>query len=119
MGWKRGIKSSGGRALCGGNVDVSDADCVVWACDAEAGAAVWKNVSLKYRHLSPPAFFGGYAVVADFDGYVHFLNPSDGSFAGRIRAGSDPVSAAMVATEDRLYIQNVEGRITALSLRKN
>lgn len=115
--WKRSIRSDAGMAVGKGNVYVSDADGVVWALDAESGAAAWKNESLKFRGLSPPAFFGGYVVVADYKGYVHFLKASDGTQAARIRAGSEPVSSPMVASETALFIQNVDGRITALTLK--
>ncbi len=116
--WKRAIKSDAGMALGQGNVYVSDADGVVWALDAASGAAVWKNESLKFRHLSPPAFFAGYAVVADYDGYVHFLNIKDGSFAGRERLSWHAVAAPMVASETMLYVQNLEGKLTALRVVK-
>ena len=115
--WRRAIKSGTGVALGGSNVYVSDADGVVWALDAASGAAVWKNESLQYRRLSPMAFFKGYAVVADYQGYLHFFDAADGKLVGRTRTGSDPVLAPMVATESTLYVYNVEGRLQALTIR--
>lgn len=115
--WRRAIKSGTGVATGGSNVYVSDADGIVWALDAASGAAVWKSEALKYRRLSPPAFFKGYAVVADYKGYLHFFDPADGKIVGRTRVGSDPILAPMVATDSKLYVMNVEGRLTALSTR--
>lgn len=115
--WRRAIKTGTGMAVGGSNVYVSDADGVMWALDAASGAAVWKNEALKYRRLSPAAFFKGYAVVADYKGYLHFFDPADGTLVGRTRVGWDPILAPMVATDNALYIYNVEGRLQALTIR--
>ncbi|MDP3856460.1 MAG: outer membrane protein assembly factor BamB [Stagnimonas sp.] len=115
--WRRAIKSHAGVAIGAGNAYVSDADGIVWGLDLASGAAAWKNDSLQYRRLSPPAFFAGHVVVADFEGYVHFLDPKDGSLVARTRAGSDPVLAPPVASEDRLYLQSVDGRLSALTAK--
>ena len=87
---------------------------MIWGLDLATGAAAWKNESLQYRRLSPPAFFAGHVVVADFDGYVHVLDPKDGALVARTRAGGDPVLAAPVVSGERLYLLNAEGRLTAL-----
>ncbi len=115
--WRRAIKSGTGVAVGGSNVYVSDADGVVWALDAASGAAVWKSEALQYRRLSPPAFFKGYAVVADYQGYLHFFDPADGKLVGRTRVGRDAILAPMVATDSTLYVYNIEGRLEALRLR--
>lgn len=115
--WRRSIKSYAGVAIGAGNAYVSDADGIVWGLDLATGAAAWKNESLQYRRLSPPAFFAGHVVVADFEGYVHFLDPKDGALVARTRLGSDPVLAPPVVSDDRLYLQNVDGRLTALKAK--
>lgn len=115
--WRRAIKSYAGLAIGAGNAYVSDADGVIWGLDLATGAAAWKNESLQYRRLSPPAFFAGHVVVADYEGYVHVLDPKDGALVGRTRAGRDPVLAAPVVSDDRLYLLNAEGRLSALKAR--
>lgn len=115
--WRRAIKSGTGLAVGGSNVYVSDADGVLWALDATTGAAVWKSEALQYRRLSQPVFFKGHVVVADYKGYLHFFDPADGKLVGRTRVGSDAILAPMVATESKLYVYNVEGRLEALTLR--
>jgi outer membrane protein assembly factor BamB len=115
--WKRSIRTDVGMALGKSSVFVSDADGVVWALDSGSGAVVWKNESLKHRRLSAPAYLRGQVVVADFEGYLHFLNESDGSFTARTRAGSEPVLAPMVANDSTLYVQNAKGRLSALTVQ--
>ena len=115
--WRRAIKSGTGLSPGGPNVFVSDADGIVWALDAESGAAVWKNDALQYRRLSAPVFYKGMAVVADYEGYVHFLDAGDGHFVGRTRVGRKPILAPMVATDTTLYVMNVDGKLAALTTR--
>ncbi len=115
--WRRAIKSGNGVAVGGSSVFVSDVDGVVWALDTASGAAVWKSEALQYRRLSPPAFFKGHVVVADYQGYLHFFDPADGKLVGRSRVGRDAILAPMVATDSSLYVLNVEGRLAALGQR--
>ncbi len=117
-GWRRGVKSYNSMALGNGQLYVSDESGVVWALDAKSGAAAWKQEGLLYRHLSPPAFFNGYVVVGDFEGYLHWLDPTDGKIVGRSRAGSAPIVAQPVASEKLLYVLSKNGRLAALSLDK-
>lgn len=113
--WRRTVKSYSGMARAGDLIIVTDESGLVWALDAHTGAAAWKQEDLKYRKLSPPAYFNGYVVVGDFEGYLHWLNPKDGTIVGRSRAGSDPIRAAMASTDNMLYVMNNGGKIVAIS----
>jgi outer membrane protein assembly factor BamB len=115
--WRRSVKSYTGFALLGELLVITDEAGVVWGLDAASGAAAWKQEGLKYRQLSPPVAFGGYAVAADFEGYLHWLDPKDGKLVARSRAGSEPVRAPLAASADLLYVLNTEGRISAISAR--
>lgn len=115
--WRRSVKSYTGFALVGQLLVITDEAGVVWALDAESGAAAWKQEGLRYRQLSAPAAFGDYAVVADFEGYLHWLNPRDGRIVARGRAGSAPVHAPMVAGESLLYVLNAAGKISAVAVK--
>src|SRR5690606_8215095 len=85
--WRRTVKSYNGFARVGDLVVTTDEAGVVWALDANTGAAAWTNEDLKYRRLSPPAAFEGAIVVGDFEGYLHWLDPKDGRLVARMRAG--------------------------------
>ncbi|HRN61432.1 MAG TPA: outer membrane protein assembly factor BamB [Luteimonas sp.] len=92
---------------------VSDRNGSVWGLDRSSGNASWEQPALARRSLSGVAVHGDYAVVGDFDGYLHWLNLSDGSFAVRKRAGRASITGAPVVADGVLVVQNVDGDLTA------
>lgn len=117
-GWRRSVKSYNSLALAGDKLLVSDESGLVWALDAKSGAAAWKQEALLYRKLSAPAYFGGYVVAGDFEGYLHWMDPSDGRLVGRSRVGSSPIATQPVASEGLLYVLSTDGRLAAIRLDK-
>jgi outer membrane protein assembly factor BamB len=111
--WARDLSSYAGLAVGGNVVVVSAADGSVWAFDRQSGANLWKQDGLLHRWLSPPAIVGGYAVVGDLEGFVHWLSLSDGSFAARERVGKKPIQSAPVVSDDVVYVENASGDIAA------
>lgn len=116
--WRRSIRSYTGMAASADKLFVTDDVGTVWGLDLRTGAAAWKQDALAYRRLSAPAYFDGYVVVGDFDGYLHWLDPSTGAFVARVQAGSDPIVLAPAAGDDKLYVMNTSGRIAAIEPRK-
>jgi outer membrane protein assembly factor BamB len=77
---------------------------------------MWQQPALARRNLSGVAIQGDYAVVGDYDGYVHWLNLADGAFAARTRAGRDAVRAAPVVADGVLVVQTIDGGLSAYRL---
>ena len=117
VGWRRPVKSYTGIALIGDLLVVTDEDGLVWAFDAQSGSAVWKLEDLKYRKLSPPVAFGDDIVVADFEGYLHWLSPKDGHIVARKRVVSDPVKAPLVVQDNLLYVLDTDGDVAAVEVK--
>lgn len=117
VAWRRPVKSYSGVALLGALLAVTDEEGVVWALDAQTGAAAWKQEGLKYRKLSPPATADGYFVVGDFEGYLHWLSPQDGRIVARVRAVDDAVAAAPVLHDGLLYVLDAAGGVAAVEPR--
>jgi outer membrane protein assembly factor BamB len=93
---------------------VTGAAGTVYALDKQSGAALWQQPALARRNVSGAAVLGEHAVVADFEGYVHWLKLDDGAFAARVRAGRDAIRAAPVVADGIVLVQTVDGRLTAL-----
>ena len=91
---------------------VADRNGIVWGLDKASGSAIWQQDALARRNLSGAAVTGDHAVVGDFQGYLHWLQLSDGALAARVDAGEAIRSAPRVA-DGILVVQDIEGRVSA------
>lgn len=89
----------------------------VYGLDKRNGAAMWQQPALARRNVSAPAVHGDYAVVGDYEGYLHWLKLDNGEFAARVRAGRDALRAAPVVADGILLVQDVEGKLSAYRLQ--
>lgn len=90
--WGRPMSSTSGLSLDARYVYVSDDKGAVHALDRIGGTSVWKQDKLRLRNLSAPLALGREIVVADIQGYVHFLLRDSGAFVGRVATDGSPVS---------------------------
>ncbi len=94
--WGREMSSTSGLALDARYVFASDDKGAVHALDRIGGTSLWKQDKLRLRNLSAPLPLGREIVVADIQGYVHFLARESGAFVGRIATDGSPVSTSPV-----------------------
>jgi len=111
--WAQDASSYRGLSVDEENVYVSTAEGDVVALKRVSGAELWRQKGLAHRGLSAPVVTDNAVAVADYKGYVHWLDKGTGAFAGRAEAGSSRVSNPPVAVGDRVLVINDEGRITA------
>jgi outer membrane protein assembly factor BamB len=115
--WNRDHGGAGGMGVASGSVLVSDGAGTVWALDKASGMPSWSNPTLARRSLTAPAVHGDYAVVGDFDGYLHWLRLDNGQIAARKRSGRSALRAQPVVADGILLAQGVDGRLTAYRLQ--
>jgi outer membrane protein assembly factor BamB len=116
--WSQPLSSYTGVQLSSDLVVVSTAQGEVAAFDKFDSKEAWRNRKLLYRRLGQVAVLEGYALVADFEGYIHFLDMVDGSFAARIRPDSDGVMGRMKVVENTLYVYTRSGDLYAYQLKR-
>jgi outer membrane protein assembly factor BamB len=111
--WAQDHGGAGRIGLASDRVVVADPAGVVWALDKNGGTAMWQQAGLARRSLSGAAVQGEFAVVGDYDGYLHWLRLDNGDFGARVRAGRDPINAAPVVSDGILLVQTASGDLSA------
>ncbi len=81
--WARKMSSYKGLAVTTARIYVSDAEGQVWSLDARTGATLWRQNNLKGREISTPVVMDNAVVVADYEGYAHWLSVEDGKIIAR------------------------------------
>jgi len=114
--WSRELSSHRGLDVDDESVYVSTATGEVVALRRRSGVEVWRQDGLRLRGLSAPVAIGTHVAVADFEGYVHWLNAASGDFVARTKAGAR-VSNPPVRAGDLIVLQDDEGRVTAFRPR--
>ena len=71
---------------------------------------------MQYRKLSAPAIVGDSVVVGDLEGYLHFLDTSDGRLVARLKAGSGPILGAPLVSGDTVYALMASGELVAVKV---
>lgn len=116
--WARGLSSLKGMSTDGRNFYVTDDNNAIVALDKTNGASLWKQDRLAGRSVSGSLVFGRFVVVGDFEGYVHFLQRDDGSFAGRIATDGSPIMSAPVALDlSSFAVQTRNGGVFAITVQ--
>jgi len=111
--WSHDAGGQGAVAVAPDSVVVSDPKGTVWALAKADGSAMWQQPALTRRNLSAAAVQGDYAVVGDFDGYLHWMRLADGAFAARARNGKAPIRGRPVVADGLLVVEDTDGNLGA------
>lgn len=115
--WSSDHGGAGRVGLGGERLVVTDPTGIVFGLDKAGGSAMWQQDGLARRNVTGAAVQGDYAVVGDFDGYVHWIKLENGEFAARERVGGKALKAAPVVADGIAIVQNVDGELTAFRLQ--
>jgi outer membrane protein assembly factor BamB len=109
--WSRQHATYTGLAMDSQAIYLSDEKSHLWALDKETGNSLWKQEDLAGRSLSAPTKTGDYLVVADYQGYIHWLDSKDGKIIARIATEKEGIRTRLQATEQGLLALNNRGRL--------
>ena len=87
--WSRNFSSFQAIALDDDAIYLTSDDSDLWSIDRRTGGAFWKQDALHARKITAPTMVTDMLVVADLDGYLHWLAKADGRLVGRIRTTSE------------------------------
>ncbi len=111
--WAHDMSSYRGLAVDDDNLYVTQADGIVVALRQRDGSELWRNQKLKLRRLSTPVLTSTAVVVADFQGYVHWLDKTSGELVARERVAKERVTNSPVAAGDTVVVLTDGGKLAA------
>jgi len=114
--WQQDFSSFTGIGVDFQNVYVTSDVSAVVALNRLNGTEAWRQDGLRMRDLTAATRFRDTVVVADFEGYLHFLSATDGRFLARERAGSGQITSQPLSLGPLLFVQSEDGTVSALEI---
>ena len=111
--WAHDMSSERGLSLDDDNLFVTQSDGIVVALRQRDGSEVWRNDKLKRRGLTVPAVTSTAVAVADYQGYLHWLDKQTGVLVARQRVAKYRVSNPPVAVQDTVVVLTDSGSLAA------
>jgi outer membrane protein assembly factor BamB len=111
--WAHDMSSERGLSVDDDNLFVTQSDGIVVALRQRDGSEVWRNDKLKRRGLSVPAVTSTAIAVADYQGYLHWLDKKTGILVARQRVAKYRVSNPPVAVQDTVVVLSDSGGLAA------
>ncbi|HTV98204.1 MAG TPA: outer membrane protein assembly factor BamB [Steroidobacteraceae bacterium] len=111
--WAHDMSSYRGLASDDENLFVTQSDGIVVALRQRDGSELWRNDKLKRRGLSAPAVTSTAIAVADYQGYLHWLDKTTGELVARERVAKYRVSNPPIAVKDTVVVLTDSGELAA------
>jgi outer membrane protein assembly factor BamB len=111
--WAHDMSSYRGLAVDEDNLYVTQSDGIVVALRQRDGSELWRNQKLKLRRLSTPVLTSTAVAVADFQGYLHWLDKTTGELVARERVAKERISNSPASVGDTVVVLTDRGKLAA------
>ena len=111
--WAHDMSSNRGLSVDSDTAFVAQADGVVVALRQRDGSELWHNDKLRRRSLSTPAMTSTAVIVADYQGYVHWLDKKTGALVAREQVAKKRVTNSPVAAGETVVVMTDAGDLAA------
>jgi outer membrane protein assembly factor BamB len=111
--WSHDMSSYRGLAVDADNLYVTESDGTVVAMRQRDGAELWRNDKIKRRGLSVPIVTSTAIAIADFQGYIHWLDKNTGVLVARERIAKQRVSNPPAGANDTIVVLTDGGTLAA------
>jgi len=105
--WKRELGSVNDFVVDGNRIYLVDQN--------DRGVTLWTQSDLLHRLLTAPALYNGSLVVGDSEGYMHWIDPSNGSFVAQEKVDGSGFLTEPVVADGKLLIQAKDGTLYAIT----
>lgn len=112
--WERQYSSYRQISIQGNVIYLTDIQGHVYAIDRVNGVEQWSQLSLTNRKVTGPVVVGNFIVVGDFEGYLHWLDASNGNFVARHEVDSSGIYTTPFVLNDIVYVQARDGELQAI-----
>jgi len=119
LNWSRKLSAYNGVSYSSNSLFISDDKDSIWALDSKNGATLWKQEKLRARKITRPIVINKSIVVADYQGYLHFISQFDGHFQARIETDDSGVIVPPIEHDGRLYVVTRDGELFAFEIVSN
>ena len=114
--WKEKISTTKDLVEARSRVVAIDDKDLIKGFSLSTGVKMWQQDGLKLRELSSPINVRGNIAIGDYEGYLHILDSSDGSFSARKKISKNPI-IEIVSEGDKLAVLDNAGRLFFLSIQ--
>jgi outer membrane protein assembly factor BamB len=111
--WAHDMSSYRGLAADADSLYVTQSDGIVVALRQRDGSELWRNQKLKLRRLSTPVLTSTAVGVADFQGYLHWLDKTTGELVARERVAKERITNSPAAVGDTIVVLTDGGKMAA------
>jgi outer membrane protein assembly factor BamB len=111
--WARDFSSYRGFTVGDDELFASSSEGLVVAMRRTDGTVDWEQARLRQRGLTAPAVDGNAIVVGDYEGYLHWLDRSNGDLMARVSTDGDRITNAPLAVDGRVFVQTDHGKLIA------
>jgi outer membrane protein assembly factor BamB len=111
--WSHDMSSYRGLAVDADNLYVTESEGTVVAMRQRDGAELWRNDKLKRRGLSAPIVTSTAIAIADFQGYIHWLDKNTGVLVAREHIAKQRVSNPPAGANDTIVVLTDGGTLAA------
>ena len=116
--WVKDIASHSGLSISRTQLGATDIEDSVWIVDRQSGDTIWRNEDLLRRELTQPVAMGDHWVVADSQGYLHWLDADSGRFSARVEVGNERPAGPPLVVGNALYLLDREGELSAWQISR-
>ncbi len=89
----------------------------LWKLAPQTGQPTWKMDDLERRQPTAPSILGNYVILADKDGFIHWVNAASGQFVARSHADKAGYTVSPVVDGSVAYAFSRNGLLSAFTIQ--